>query len=62
MDQIPKTPYIITILLKCEQIMDMNIWLLKTLPRCKVEISSHFIDLQEPIHIASFTIFRFYPF
>lgn len=62
MNQIPKTSYIITILLKCEQIMDMNIWLLKTLPRCKVEISSHFIDLQEPIHITSFTFFLFYLF
>lgn len=59
MNQVAKTSYIITILLKCEQIMDMNIWLLKTLPRCKVEISSHFIDLQEPIHIASFTFFLF---
>ena len=53
--------YIKTILLKCQQIMHVNTRLLKTLPRCKMKISSHLIDFQEPINVASLTFFIFNP-
>jgi len=53
--------YIKTVLLKCQQIMYMNTRLLKTLPRCKMKISSHLINFQEPINVASLTFFIFNP-
>lgn len=53
--------YIETVFLKRCQIMDMHIWLLKAFPRCKMEISSHLININESIYITSFTFFIFDP-
>lgn len=52
-------PYIVVIHLKSEQILDVNIWLMKAFTRGKMEIPGHFINLQRSIDIASFTFFLF---
>lgn len=51
--------YIKTVLLKSQQIMHMYIWLLEAFSWRKMEVSGHFIDIQETIDIASFAILIF---
>lgn len=53
--------YIEAVLLECQQIVYMNVWLLKAFPRCKVKVSGNLINLQKSIYIASFAVLLFDP-